>query len=201
MEVRDGIAEFPNGLKLRLTPEQVAPMGIYDAAAKHPDPPVPLYRNPDTGHSEPNPDDPAYKQGIQLARERRSWAATRAMIIMGTELVAPPAGAPGPDAIDWERLAAVRDVPAPVSRFDRYEMWLRYYGFTRDINAADGLAEFAKLVVYLAEAAGVTLEGVAAVVATFRDSEGRGATELGDAMATAGDGHDDRRSTGGIPGA
>lgn len=183
MEIEDGVASFPNGLRLRLTPELVAPMAIYNATERHPDPLVPLYSNPDTGLREPNPDDPDYKCGLELAKQRRSWAATRAMIIMGTALEAAPEGLPLPDDIDWERLAAVRDVPAPSNPLDRYEMWLRYHALTHRTKAADGLAEFAALVTWLAGAAGITMEGVAGVVASFRDAPGRGTDHTGDVVA------------------
>lgn len=189
MQIADGIATFPNGLRLRLTPEQVVPSAVYDAASRHPEPQIPTVLIESTGRYEENPDDPEYHAAVERARERRAWASVRAMVVMGVTLESAPAGIPEPEAVDWDRLAAVRDVPSPSNPYDRFEMWLRYYAFGRGFAVPqEGLAEWLHLIRYLAAEAGLSMEGPAAVAATFRDNEGRAADPAGGAMAADGDG-------------
>lgn len=169
----DGVATFPNGLKLRLTPKHVSGQAIYDTAARYPDPPVPVRTVTVAGReeSEENPDDPDYKQAVALAKDRRAWAVVRTLGVLGTELVEPPPGVPGPDEVDWDRIAYVRDLPTPTSRYERYELWLRYYAFAHGYPALkDGLDAYVGMIQYLALEGGITMEAPSAVAASFRDT-------------------------------
>lgn len=200
MEIEDGVASFPNGLKLRLTPAEISKQLVWDATRRHPDPEPPRVWIKDRGEYETNPDDPDYRRGLELAKERRAFAAIKAMIVLGTELVEAPAGLPGPEDVDWDKFAAVRDLPPPANRYDRYDTWLRYYAFGYQADAAAGLREYTSLSQHLALVSGLTMEGPSSVVATFRDDEGRGADQPGDAVAPADDGAGGRAAPAGGPG-
>ena len=179
MDVRDGIATFPNGLKLRLTPEDISPQVLYEATAGVPDPQVPQQWISDDGRWEPNPDDPEYHAAREAAEQSRAWAAVRAVLIMGTELVETPTGVRGPDDFAWGKVASIlgrRGVRIPDDPLERYEMWLRYYGMGSSMAA---LREFADLLTWLLEHSGNTNEGAMRVIATFRDREGRRADPAG----------------------
>lgn len=195
-----GTATFPNGLVLKLTPGDIAKQVIWEAAAKHTDPPVPTVKVTRNGEDvyEPNPDDPDYHLGLERAKARRAWAAVKATIMMGAELVTAPPGVSRPEAINWRKIAAARDVPVPVDEYEQFEFWLRYYGFPAGYSnddAGKAMDEYLALCRYLAGAAGITMEVPTATVATFPDNAGRGADPAGDAVAATGDGD------GGGPGA
>jgi hypothetical protein len=189
VEITDGIATFPNGLKLRIDVSQISHIAVADATQRYPDPPVPRSWIESRGEFEENPNSPDYALGIERAKERRSWAAVKAMVVLGSELAEAPANMPGPDDVDWDRLAAVRDIPSPTGAWDRYEMWLRYYAFLRGYPTPQaGLAEYLELVRHLATESALTMEAASAIVATFRPEAGRPADPDGGAVAAAGDG-------------
>lgn len=186
MEIEDGVATFPNGLRLKLTPRQIAPQAIYDTAARHMDPPVPIITVTRNGQQEKeeNPDDPAYLAAVEAVKERRAWAVVKALGVLGTELDAPPPGTPGPGDVDWERVALVRDIPTPTNKLEQYELWLRYYGFAHGYpSLGAGLADYVDLMRYLAVEAGMSMEAPSALAATFRAAEAGAANTRGDILA------------------
>lgn len=191
MEIENGIATFPNGLKLKLKPRQIAPQAIYDTAAKYQDPPIPVRLVTVNGEEvrEENPDDPEYRRQLEAVKDRRAWAVVKALGIMGTKLVEPPVGVDPPEEIDWEAVAWSRDIPAPTNAYERYELWLRYYGFAHGYRSlGEGLNDYVDLVRYLAVEAGMSMEAPSALAATFRSAEERSADTRGDVLATAGNG-------------
>lgn len=188
MEITEAVASFPNGLKLKLVPEQISKQAVWDATRRFPDPEPPRVYIASTGAYEENPDDPDYRAGLERQKERRAFESVKVMIVMGSEMVEPPEGLPDQNGIDWRKFAFVRDHPVPENQYERYDLWLRYYAFGHRMAPADGLKEFIALTEYLAVASGLTMEGPSSVVATFRNNQGRGAAEPGDAVEAAGDG-------------
>lgn len=193
MEVVDGIATFPNGLKLRVNPAAISHQAVSDAAAEFPEPPVPTVVVTLNGQKayEDNPDDPEYIKARDAARDSRSWAVVKSFVIMGTRLEEAPAGVPGIDDEEaWEELAYIKKIEIPKHRLDRYDMWLRYRAFEAGYlgGAREGLTEYVALLMHLAVKSGMTLEAPSAIVATFRTNEERAADTDGDAVAPDGDG-------------
>ena len=200
MDVVDGIATFPNGLKLRLTPEDISPQVLFEATAGVPEPQVPQQWIADDGRWESNPDDPEYHAAREAAEQGRAWAAVRAVLILGTELVDTPPGVKGPDAFSWGKVASIlarRGVTIPDDPLERYEMWLRYYGMGSSLGA---LREFADLLTWLLEHSGNTNEGALRVIATFRNREGRGADPAGGDVEAVAHGAIDSSAPAVVPG-
>ncbi len=179
----EGIATFASGLKLKLRPAMVNDQVIWEALRAIPEPRIPSIWVADLDRFEENPDDPDY----QAARERYtielSAAAIETVLWMATTLVDVPAGIDAPDAFDWERLAAVRNVPE--SRIKRYEMWLELYGFP----GPTGQAAYLELLNYLFREGGMAREEAFRVVATFRNRAGRRGNNRSANQSTHADGN------------
>lgn len=191
MEVEGRIATFPNGLRLKLHPNRMSKQLIIDAAADVLDPVVPMYFSADLGRDEPNPNDPAYLAALEDAQNRRAWASIKAALVLGTSIEELPPDTEGPDDVDWEMVRALRKwsvQQVPTDKYSRYEAWLRYFGL---LGAGNELVEFVHLVRWLFVAAGMTAEGAAQIVATFRNAEGRGADTERRTVAANPDGHVD----------
>lgn len=191
MDVQGNVATFPNGLKLKLRPNKLSKQLIYDAtrAVVRPEPPQ-VYIEQD-GRFEANPNDPTYAAMLDAYETRRGFAASKALLVLGTELLEKPDDVEGPDDTDWEMVAALKgwepnDIPQ--DRYTRYDYWLRYFGL---IGNGDELIEYVQLVRYLFVKAGMTAEAAAAIVATFRTGEGRGTNHTGGTVANDADGHVD----------
>jgi len=60
---------------------------LEEVTAEIPDPPVPMWRNPDTEREEPNPNDPAYLKEVARATRARGRAGLEALMMFGFELV------------------------------------------------------------------------------------------------------------------
>lgn len=182
----DNIATFPNGLRLKLTPEELSPQLIAEAFAAGPEPTVPTRWIADDGRWEENPDDPEYRAARADAENKRAWAAVRDILVLGTDLVDAPAGVTPLAGFPTPKVAVVlarRGVTVPDDPLLRYEMWLRYYGMGSSVAA---LREFADLLTWLLQKSGNTNEGALGVIATFRDRAGRGADPAsGDVAAVA----------------
>lgn len=194
MEVEGRIATFPNGLRLKLHPNRMSKQLIIDAAADVLDPAVPMFYAKDLGRDEPNPNDPAYLAALEDAQNRRAWASIKAALVLGTSIEELPPDTEGPDEVDWEMVRALRKWSVqqmPSDPYSRYEAWIRYFGM---LGAGNELVEFVHLVRWLFVAAGMTAEGAAQIVATFRDAEGRGSDRKRRAVATDRNGHVDPAS-------
>jgi len=89
---KDRVVTLSTGVRAILTP--VASTLIQDVMSEVPDPPVPMWFNPEKERDEPNPLDPEYTRALAAAEKKRSDAALDAVILFGVEL---PDGVPEDD--------------------------------------------------------------------------------------------------------
>lgn len=133
-----------NGIVLRT--KAVAKEAIRRVFLAVKDPPVPVVMIAAKGREEPNPFDPDYQRARSAANAQRINAITRALHMLGLELVSVPAGIPGPDDESWiEELqaAGVADLH-PDNASLRWLEWLEMVALAADIDQAHAFAEAAK---------------------------------------------------------
>jgi hypothetical protein len=81
----DGVVTLSTGIRARLHPVSAALMS--DVTARVKDPEVPTWFNEKKGRDERNPNDPAYRDALQQAQQKRGNVAMDAMAMFGVELV------------------------------------------------------------------------------------------------------------------
>ena len=81
---KDRVVTLSTGVRAILTP--VASTLIQDVMSEVPDPPVPMWMNPEKEREEENPLDPEYIRAMREAEKKRSDAALDAVILFGVEL-------------------------------------------------------------------------------------------------------------------
>lgn len=133
-----------NGVVLRT--KAIAKESIRRVFLQIKDPVVPVVMIASKGREEANPFDPDYIAAKQQANVQRLNAVTRALHMLGLELVSVPEGMPGPDDDSWIeelRAAGVEDLH-PENASMRWLEWLEMIALATDLDQATAFTEAAK---------------------------------------------------------
>ena len=87
----------------------------------------------DSGHEEPNPDDPIYLRDLDEWESSRSTHINEATLMLGTEVASIPIGLAGPDENTWD--SPLTDVGMVIGTGRRrYLDWLLFYAGPRMVD-------------------------------------------------------------------
>lgn len=169
-EVKDGKLTFSTGVVLKI--KEVPAWGFVEIKKQmRPErPKVPIVHIEEKGRDEENPSDPDYIEATEAYNTKLTERLIDMIIILGTEFDSAEDGFPLPEEDSWaQKLTMVGlTVPEKTEKGERYLAWVK-------LCAAPSNEDFVSLLVACGRGAGVTEEDVAESMASFRDTEKRGA--------------------------
>lgn len=163
-----GEVVLSNGVKLRL--QTIPPLLLEHVRSQVPVPKVPIFRNPDKGRDEENPNDPDYLIAMEGYHSTLGMAVVNLLLLMGVKVDKTPRGFPKPDSDGWVEDLKLIGVKVPDSENGRKLMWLRGVAL---VSSAD----VSLLIPKLLRLHGMAEEDVALAAESFpSDVEGRSNT-------------------------
>src|SRR3990167_5291154 len=90
---RDDLIHLSTGVVLKAKPANI--VAIIHVMAMHPQPPIPMWKDPKIGRMMENPDDPEYKNRMSAWKVEQNDAVLTVFILDGTECYSKPDNIPG----------------------------------------------------------------------------------------------------------
>jgi glutaredoxin len=100
---------------------------------------------------EDNPNDPTYREELNVYQSQRTDVAFNTAVMLGTVVKFIPEGVEGPDGEEWTSILEAIGIPLAKSPRTRYLQWVRYV-------ATSGDQELGNLVIAVIRASGGVLE-------------------------------------------
>lgn len=183
-----------NGIVLEV--KTVPPLLLTAVSAEFPDPEPPTIWMEEKQRDEPNPNHPDYAKAIEANNEARDLAVNNVVLAAGTKVKTIPEGYFGPEDEGWvagvefaNKMSGIEVKVEPVDgdKMVRYLQWLRFYAMetSMDIALCQSLSY---------QLAGIREGEIEEVFESFRNPQGRGADNVGEAEAGNSDGNTDNRA-------